>query len=82
MIIPELKCRVCHSVQHTTAELLGYLGVPLKTVNVPESADDIIINSKIRFTKNLQKCLVLSQVSTTWHGFWNLSGAERMHIRD
>jgi alpha-galactosidase len=31
---------LCHSVQHTTAELLGYLGVPLKTVNVPECADD------------------------------------------
>jgi alpha-galactosidase len=30
---------LCHSVQHTTAELLGYLGVPLKPVNVPESAD-------------------------------------------
>jgi alpha-galactosidase len=30
---------LCHSVQHTTAELLGYLGVPLKPVEVPESAD-------------------------------------------
>jgi alpha-galactosidase len=30
---------LCHSVQHTTAELLGYLGIPLKPVNVLESAD-------------------------------------------
>jgi alpha-galactosidase len=30
---------LCHSVQHTTAELLGYLGVPVKAVHVPENAD-------------------------------------------
>jgi alpha-galactosidase len=30
---------LCHSVQHTSAELLRYLGVPIKTVDLPEGAD-------------------------------------------
>jgi alpha-galactosidase len=31
---------LCHSVQHTSAELLRYLGVPIKLVTLPEGADN------------------------------------------
>jgi alpha-galactosidase len=30
---------LCHSVQHTTAELLGYLGVSVKPLAIPDNAD-------------------------------------------
>jgi alpha-galactosidase len=59
---------LCHSVQHTTAELLGYLGVPLKPVSVPESADAYYhqFQNQIHDEFNELSCLVAGINHMAW----------------
>jgi alpha-galactosidase len=59
---------LCHSVQHTTAELLGYLGVPLKPVAVPESADSYYhrFQNQVHDEFNDMSCLVAGINHMAW----------------